>query len=216
MHSAPLKFYIMLFRFLLTTLLAACQTGLAMPVLFPKLQECLGDTHPKVAEAAQATLMALTTVIVQPETIKIMDNLKKAIVKPSEFTSVCLDQLMETTFVNSVDAASLAMLMPVVARGLKEPSADLNKKAATTAGNVCALVADSRYDSMTMICCDALFSNRGLAISVPAEHMGCVASVQRYSAVRSHAAAGPHQGSGPLPPRRARCSHPRASLSAHR
>jgi len=189
-----------------------------MPVLFPKLQECLGDTHPKVAEAAQATLMALTTVIVQPETIKIMDNLKKAIVKPSEFTSVCLDQLMETTFVNSVDAASLAMLMPVVARGLKEPSADLNKKAAITAGNVCALVADSRYASMTMMRRVALatLSNRGLAISIPAEHMGCVASVQRYSAVRSHAAAGPHQVGGPLPPRRARCSHPRASLSAHR
>lgn len=115
-----------------------------MPVLFPMLAECLADTHEKVSEAAKDTLMALTTVIVQPETLKIMDNLKLAIVNPSEFTSVCLDQLMETTFVNSVDAASLAMLMPVVARGLKEPSAELNKKAATTAGNVCALVADSR------------------------------------------------------------------------
>ena len=65
-----------------------------------------------------------------------MVNLKAAIVKPSENTQTCLDELMETTFVNSVDAASLAMLVPVVARGLKEPSAELVKKAATTAGKL--------------------------------------------------------------------------------
>eukprot|EP00238_Polyblepharides_amylifera_P006460 CAMPEP_0196585252 /NCGR_PEP_ID=MMETSP1081-20130531/49991_1 /TAXON_ID=36882 /ORGANISM="Pyramimonas amylifera, Strain CCMP720" /LENGTH=1259 /DNA_ID=CAMNT_0041906735 /DNA_START=72 /DNA_END=3852 /DNA_ORIENTATION=- len=120
------------------------QVGLEMPAIFPALSDCLKDTHPKVNEGAEKCLEELAKVITQPETLKIMVALKLAILKPAEHTHECLDQLMETTFINSVDAASLSWLVPVVARGLREPSADLVKKAATTAGNVCALISDAR------------------------------------------------------------------------
>ena len=52
--------------------------------------------------------------------------------------------MIETTFVNAVDAPSLALLVPVVQRGLKHRSTDLKKKAATIVGNMCNLVAESK------------------------------------------------------------------------
>ena len=51
---------------------------------------------------------------------------------------------METTFVNSMDSPALAVVVPVVARGLRERSAELKKMAAQTAGNIFALVNEPR------------------------------------------------------------------------
>ena len=51
---------------------------------------------------------------------------------------------METTFVNSMDSPALAVVVPVIARGLRERSAELKKMAAMTAGNIFALVNEPR------------------------------------------------------------------------
>jgi elongation factor 3 len=51
---------------------------------------------------------------------------------------------METTFVNSMDSAALAIVVPIVTRGLRERSAELKKTAAMTAGNIFALVNEPR------------------------------------------------------------------------
>ena len=56
-------------------------------------------------------------------------------------TAKALEVVIDTTFVNAVDAASLALLVPVIQRGLKHRSTDLKKKAATIVGNMCNLVA---------------------------------------------------------------------------
>jgi elongation factor 3 len=53
-------------------------------------------------------------------------------------------QLMETTFVNSMDSPALAVVVPIIARGLRERSAELKKMAAMTAGNIFALVNEPR------------------------------------------------------------------------
>ena len=49
---------------------------------------------------------------------------------------------MQTTFINSVDAPSLALLVPIVHRGLRERSVDTKKKAAQITGNMCSLVTE--------------------------------------------------------------------------
>ena len=68
----------------------------------------------------------------------------RAIRSPQSETEECLDRLMETTFVNSMDAPSLAVILPVIMRGLRERAMDIKKKAAVTCGNICALVDDVR------------------------------------------------------------------------
>lgn len=51
---------------------------------------------------------------------------------------------MQTTFVNSVDAPSLALLVPIVHRGLRERSAETKKKAAQIVGNMSSLVSEHK------------------------------------------------------------------------
>lgn len=43
-----------------------------------------------------------------------------------------------------MDAASLALLVPIVYRGLRERSAEIKKKAAQITGNMCTLATDHR------------------------------------------------------------------------
>ena len=49
---------------------------------------------------------------------------------------------LQTTFVNTIDAPSLALLVPIVHRGLRERSADTKKKAAQIVENMCSLVTE--------------------------------------------------------------------------
>lgn len=46
---------------------------------------------------------------------------------------------------NSIDAPSLALLVPIVHRGLRERSAETKKKAAQIVGNMCSLVTEPKY-----------------------------------------------------------------------
>ena len=63
-------------------------------------------------------------------------DLAGAIIDP-QTTGFCLEQILTTTFVNSMDGTSLAFIMPVIIRGLRDPTYDLVKKAVTCAGNMC-------------------------------------------------------------------------------
>ena len=64
----------------------------------------------------------------------------EAFIKP-DTTLKCIDELLMTTFVNAMDPTSLAFMMPLLLRGLKDPNYELVKKAAVSAGNTAALVS---------------------------------------------------------------------------
>jgi hypothetical protein len=51
---------------------------------------------------------------------------------------------LQTTFVNSIDAPSLALLVPIVHRGLRVRSADTKKRASQIVGNMCSLVTEPK------------------------------------------------------------------------
>jgi len=95
-------------------------------------------------EAATRALAEIGDVIRNPEIRGLSSYLLGAIAKPAELTAPCLDVLLEMTFVNTVDAPSLALIVPVLSRGLRDRKADLKKKAAKIAGNMCSLVADAK------------------------------------------------------------------------
>jgi len=120
------------------------QLGACLPQIVPRLSEALIDTHPKVVDAATQALKSVGDVIRNPEIIALSSYLLGAIQDPTTQTKACLDVLLETTFVNVVDAPSLALIVPVLIRGLRQPKADMKKKAAKIAGNMSALVADPK------------------------------------------------------------------------
>ncbi|GAB4855804.1 eIF-2-alpha kinase activator GCN1 [Ancistrocladus abbreviatus] len=120
------------------------QLSQCLPKIVPKLTEVLTDTHPKVQSAGQMALQQVGSVIKNPEIASLVPNLLMALTDPNDYTKYCLDILLQTTFVNSIDAPSLALLVPIVHRGLRERSADTKKKAAQIVGNMCSLVTEPR------------------------------------------------------------------------
>ncbi|KAL3370936.1 hypothetical protein AABB24_007783 [Solanum stoloniferum] len=120
------------------------QLSQCLPKIVPKLTEVLTDTHPKVQSAGQTALQQVGSVIKNPEISALVPTLLMGLSDPNEYTKYSLDILLQTTFVNSIDAPSLALLVPIVHRGLRERSAETKKKAAQIAGNMCSLVTEPK------------------------------------------------------------------------
>ncbi|KAJ8432030.1 hypothetical protein Cgig2_026733 [Carnegiea gigantea] len=120
------------------------QLSQCLPKIVPKLTEVLTDTHPKVQSAGETALQQVGSVIKNPEIASLVPTLLKALTDPNDHTKYALDILLQTTFVNSIDAPSLALLVPIVHRGLRERSAETKKKAAQIVGNMCSLVTEPK------------------------------------------------------------------------
>ncbi|KAA8538955.1 hypothetical protein F0562_025647 [Nyssa sinensis] len=120
------------------------QLSQCLPKIVPKLTEVLTDTHPKVQSAGQTALQQVGSVIKNPEISSLVPTLLMGLTDPNDYTKYSLDVLLQTTFVNSVDAPSLALLVPLVHRGLRVRSAETKKKAAQIVGNMCSLVTEPK------------------------------------------------------------------------
>lgn len=119
------------------------QLSTCLPTIVPVMAQAVSDTHVKVREGAKEALAQVGNVIKNPEILAIAPILIDSLSDP-EKTAKALEVVIETTFVNAVDAPSLALMVPVVQRGLKHRSTDLKKKAATIVGNMCNLVSDPK------------------------------------------------------------------------
>ena len=115
-----------------------------IPEIFPAFLECVFDTHPKVSALAGHVMEPICRCVKNAEVLGMLHLVMDAIRQPQKETETCLDKLMETTFVNSMDAPSLAVVLPIIMRGLRERTKELKQKAAVTCGNICALVDDVR------------------------------------------------------------------------
>nr|CAB3498404.1 unnamed protein product [Digitaria exilis] len=120
------------------------QLSQCLPKIVPKLTEVLTDTHPKVQAAGQTALKEVGSVIKNPEISALVPILLAALTDPNDHTKHSLDILLQTTFINSIDAPSLALLVPIVHRGLRERGVETKKKAAQIVGNMSSLVTEPK------------------------------------------------------------------------
>ena len=119
------------------------QLGTCLPTIVPVMADAVSDSKAQVRDAAKAALNQVGSVIKNPEILAIAKVIINSLSDP-ELTAKALEVVIDTTFVNAVDAASLALLVPVIKRGLKHRSTELKKRAATIVGNMCNLVADAK------------------------------------------------------------------------
>lgn len=80
-----------------------------------------------------------------------MKPLLLAIAAPNKHAKPALDTLLSTVFINTIDAPSLALIVPVVHRGLRDRSGDAKKKASRIVGNMCALINEPKVFSLTQL-----------------------------------------------------------------
>ena len=124
--------------------LAPKQLASALPKVVPKLSEAFSDTHPKVKASAQEALDEVSKVIRNPEISSISPVLLKALTDPADGTITALETLIGTEFLHAIDAPSLALIVPILHRGLKDRGATTKRYGALIAGNICTMINDPR------------------------------------------------------------------------
>uniref|UniRef100_A0A7S2CNH5 Elongation factor 3 n=1 Tax=Haptolina brevifila TaxID=156173 RepID=A0A7S2CNH5_9EUKA len=117
--------------------------GPCLPECIPLVMECLNDSNAKVQNTAEEALQVMITCT---ENAEVASTLKSFIIealgKPDK-TQDCIDEVMMTTFCNPMDGTSLAFMMPIVLRGIRDANYALVKKATVCTGNLCALIKES-------------------------------------------------------------------------
>jgi hypothetical protein len=104
------------------------QVNSLLPKLIPDICAQIFDTKPQVTKAATAALLAICNTCQNPDIRPAIPAIVKAMGKPAD-NYLAVEELMSTTFVAPVDASTLAILCPILARALKEKLA-LRKRAA--------------------------------------------------------------------------------------
>jgi hypothetical protein len=141
---------------------------------------CLCPTASNCISRAVCVLQ-VGSVIRNAEVQELVPALLAAIADPNNKAKPALDTLLVTKFVNTVDAASLALIVPVVHRGLRDRSGDVKKKAARIVGNMCGLINEPKVSgpgSLSLSLCLSLSRARGhLSLLQPRCCRGQVASL---------------------------------------
>lgn len=116
------------------------QLSASLSAIVPEIVGVLNDSHKEVRKAADQSLKRFGEVIRNPEIQAIVPDLIRAIGDPTDYTEDALDKLIKTQFVHYIDGPSLALIIHVIHRGMRERSALTKKKACQIVGNMAILV----------------------------------------------------------------------------
>ena len=94
--------------------------------------------------SGKRALADVRSVVRNPEIASLSDVLMAALTDPSKQTKAAIEALLVCEFIHAVDAPSLALLIPVLERGMKDRSADTKRKAALIGGNMCSMISDPK------------------------------------------------------------------------
>ena len=115
------------------------QLSVMLPEIIPAVSDCMKDPKKQVREIGEKAMQVLCSAISNEDIVHLVPELVSVISHPEQ-SAVTLDHLMETTFVNTVDAATLALITPLLIKCLKERSSPMKRKAARVIDNMCRLV----------------------------------------------------------------------------
>jgi len=125
---------------------APAQVAACLPVVVPAVTACLWDTKKDVSDAAKEAMREAFELTGNKDVEPVLPAMASAAVRPAEVPE-CVHALAATTFVQSVDSATLAVVVPLLARALGQSGAGataLKRQAALIICNMSKLVDDPR------------------------------------------------------------------------
>ncbi|KAF4125419.1 elongation factor 3 [Geosmithia morbida] len=120
---------------------APAQLGFRVPELIPVVSEAMWDTKKEVKDRAYHTMEQICQLIVNRDIERFIPELIKCIAKPENVPET-VHLLGATTFVTEVQEPTLALMVPLLDRGLAERETAIKRKAAVIVDNMCKLVDD--------------------------------------------------------------------------
>lgn len=120
---------------------APTQLSFRVPDLLPVVSESMWDTKPEVKKMAYGTMEKICGLIVNKDIERFIPELIKCIAKPENVPET-VHLLGATTFVTDVHEPTLAIMVPLLDRGLAERETAIKRKSAVIVDNMCKLVED--------------------------------------------------------------------------
>lgn len=115
------------------------QLGNALPEIVPEVTACMWDTKKQVKDAATLAMKSSLEVIGNKDIEHMTAKILTAITKPKEVPEI-MHAMAGVTFVQSVERPALAMVVPLLLRGLREKSIATKRQAAVIINNMSKLV----------------------------------------------------------------------------
>ncbi|RXK36829.1 elongation factor 3 [Tremella mesenterica] len=109
--------------------------------VIPFVEHAMHDTKQEVSAAAVKCATTLCTTLPNPDVLKHVSALVSAMASPAAVPTT-IKGLSSTTFVAEVNAPTLAVLVPLLIRALKERSTDTQRMTCVVIGNLVKLVRD--------------------------------------------------------------------------
>ncbi|CAI7651798.1 unnamed protein product [Penicillium manginii] len=120
---------------------APAQLSFQVPAMIPVISEAMWDTKADIKKAAYSTMEKVCALIANKDIERFIPELIKCIAKP-ENVAETVHLLGATTFVSDVTGPTLAIMVPLLDRGLVERETAIKRKSAVIVDNMCKLVED--------------------------------------------------------------------------
>lgn len=118
---------------------AGKQLGNSLPEVVPEVTACMWDTKKQIKTAASDAMRAACEVIGNKDIEHMTDKILVAITKPKEVPEI-MHKMAGVTFVQSVECPALAMVVPLLLRGLREKQTATKRQSAVIINNMSKLV----------------------------------------------------------------------------
>jgi len=121
--------------------MAAAQVGQNLPELIRVLSEAMHDMNDKVIEAAVVAARAACSTVDNRDVLPFVDDLVAAMQDPGQIPE-CIAKLASLTFVSTVETPALAVVVPLLHRGLSVRKTATQRMVAVIVNNMSKLVED--------------------------------------------------------------------------
>lgn len=119
--------------------LAPKQLGDSLPEVVPEVTACMWDTKKQVKEAATDAMKSALEVVGNKDIEHMTGKILTAITTPAEVPEI-MHKMAGVTFVQTVESPALAMVVPLLLRGLREKQIATKRQSAVIINNMSKLV----------------------------------------------------------------------------